>query len=167
MCKLNPSVRVAQEDLLKRLERVEPGLTNRDIARVCKVDATLVSKWTSAGEDGREIPRSALLRMANAWGWDVVFSDDAREAGWNVSRLAATPSTPESAGARAGRALSLLLAELSNAGAPESPGGHKYAPEEMAILLPLARTALPVIEAFLASSPDGQVPLTAHDGGRR
>lgn len=98
MPRLLASTRTAQEDIVRRCENAEPGgVSRRRIAQIAGVDPSLISMWTSDGDNGREMPWCAVRRLADQWGWDVVLGEDARAAGFEVERPMAAP-TPDALG---------------------------------------------------------------------
>lgn len=92
MPRLLRSARDLQYNLLVRVKASEnPPISCRRVATMAGVDPTLPSKWVAEGEDGREMPLAAALRLAEAVGWDVVLGDEAKAAGWRIVREDAEP----------------------------------------------------------------------------
>jgi hypothetical protein len=95
MARLPTNTRTFQADLLKQIDRADDSTTHRDIARAAGVDASMVSKWKTEGEDGREMPVLAAVKMADEYGWDVVFGRLAREKGFEITRRPEAPADLE------------------------------------------------------------------------
>lgn len=134
MCRLSRSTHHQQETLIRRCEAA--GATRRQIAEIAGVDATMVSKWTSDGEDGRTMGAVELLKLADALGWDAVLGASAAAAGYGLERVTATTTRPV-------EEIAADIAESATAVRhPKSEGGHLVVASERPVLAALCREYL-------------------------
>lgn len=125
--KLPRSTRSQQEALVDRIVGV--GVSRRQIAEAAGVDASMVSKWTTEGDDGRMMSALELMRLADTFGWDTVFGPSARAAGFRIEDIANDDPgavTLVDVSAAAGRLLSACSAAMD----PRGDGGAAITPSE-------------------------------------
>ena len=109
-----------QVELIDRIKACRHGVpvTREEIAQAAGCEPCLVSKWTTDGADPRRISLEERYRLADHFGWDVVFGPRAARAGWGF--------VPVSAGGE--RSVEEVVADLAaatvDAQHPRSPGGH-------------------------------------------
>ena len=153
MPKLPASILSSQRAILRRSDAAEPGITNRRIAQVMGVDHTVVSKWITDTEDGREIGWGALRKAADAWGWDRVLGEDATAAGFGIAKVADTDLDLDVAASRMARSVLALAQMHAEATSADSPGGHAYTEAEAMGIAPALPHAIAAIESVIAALP--------------
>lgn len=84
MPKLPPAVLSEQRQMLADIERLPSEPSRRQIAQAAGVDNSVVSKWASDGKDGREIKASEKEKLADVFGWDVVYGRALRAGRWAI-----------------------------------------------------------------------------------
>lgn len=152
MPKLPPSTMKAQKDIIRRCENAESGGVDKiDIARAAGVEPCILSKWITDGVDQREMPWSAVRKLARMWGWDVVLGEDATADGWDIEAVSTVPAPDK---LRAGILVSSeagdvpqLIVTLMAAGTLDTPEGRAAVLREIREV----RAPLDALEAAIAS----------------
>lgn len=154
MPKLLTSTLRSQQDIVRRVENAEPGgVTRRQIAQIAGVDPSMISFWTSEGENGREMPWSAVRKLADAFGWDRVLGEDAAAAGFMLDPGEVGPVADARSGSLDLTVLSAQLAAKINEAATDG----RFDSAEGRELLSMLGTASLALDGLKARVATGRV----------